>query len=179
MLRSLDPTSRFATAGYVAAHSLTADDLSPPPPETNTLTPVPRLIAGVDAAALEAMGIPSRTSDAAASSTALANRKRAIDEKPEPGKKRIRKSRLPKSFDPAKTPDPERWLPLRDRTSYKPKGKKGRQKAAALTQGGVSTGTGTGSAIPAGAAAASEGVIKAGGNVPVKSSTKKKGKGKK
>lgn len=187
-LRSLNSASRLATAGYIAAHTLTSSDTSAPPPETNTLTPVPRLVAGIDAAALEASGIPSRTTDAD-SAAALASRKRALSEKPQPAKKRVRKSRLPKAYDPSKPPDPERWLPLRDRSSYKPKGKKGRQKAAALTQGGVST-TGGGSSGGAGgggsgsggggtsktaaAAAANEGVIKA-ANPPVKSK-KKKGK---
>lgn len=33
--------------------------------------------------------------------------------------------------------DPERWLPLKDRTSYRPKGKKGKKKALDATQGGV------------------------------------------
>lgn len=143
-LRSFDPTSRFATAGYVAAHSLAANDddefSSSPPPETNQLIPVSRLTAGIDAAALEATGIAPRTStDSTANiiTASSASRKRALDEPPPPAKKRIRKSRLPKSLDPTKTPDPERWLPLRDRSSYKPKGKKGRQKAAALTQGGA------------------------------------------
>ena len=32
--------------------------------------------------------------------------------------------------------DPERWLPLRDRSSYRPKGKKGKKKATDNTQGG-------------------------------------------
>ncbi|OAA64548.1 signal recognition particle [Niveomyces insectorum RCEF 264] len=44
------------------------------------------------------------------------------------------------TFDPNKKPDPERWLPLRDRSSYRPpKGKKGarRRNEAANMQGGV------------------------------------------
>lgn len=48
----------------------------------------------------------------------------------------MRKSRLPKDYEQGKAPDPERWLPLRDRSTYRPRGKKGRAKAA-LTQGGV------------------------------------------
>jgi signal recognition particle subunit SRP72 len=51
-------------------------------------------------------------------------------------KARKRKPRLPQNYDAAKNPDPERWLPMRDRSYYKPKGKKGKQKAAAATQGG-------------------------------------------
>ena len=184
-LRSLNPSSRLATAGYVAAHTLTSSETSDPPPETNSLTPVPRLLAKIDAVALEAAGTPSRIAAEPSASAALAaSRKRALNEAPKPAKKRVRKSRLPKTYDAEKPPDPERWLPLRDRSSYKPKGKKGRQKAAALTQGGVSTAAAAAAAggsgnVGEGAASkpepASEGVSKA-GNAPSKS---KKNKGKK
>ncbi|CRK48855.1 hypothetical protein BN1723_016965, partial [Verticillium longisporum] len=51
-----------------------------------------------------------------------------------PQKKRKRK--LPKDFEEGKKMDPERWLPLRDRSSYRPKGKKGKKKANDSTQGG-------------------------------------------
>ena len=44
---------------------------------------------------------------------------------------------MPKNFVDGQTPDPERWLPLRDRSSYKPKNKKGKKKVADSTQGGV------------------------------------------
>ncbi|AEY97581.1 FAFL103Cp [Eremothecium gossypii FDAG1] len=47
-------------------------------------------------------------------------------------KRRTGKPKLPKAFDPEKQPDPERWLPLRDRSSYRPKKRHGKQ-----TQGGV------------------------------------------
>lgn len=48
----------------------------------------------------------------------------------------MRKSSLRKDYEQGKAPDPERWLPLRDRSTYRPKGRKGRAKAA-FTQGGV------------------------------------------
>ena len=48
-----------------------------------------------------------------------------------------RRRRLPKNLVEGQSPDPERWLPLRDRSSYRPKGKKGRKKIAESTQGGV------------------------------------------
>ena len=35
--------------------------------------------------------------------------------------------KLPKNFDPKATPDPERWLPMRERTYYRGK-KKGKKK---------------------------------------------------
>jgi len=40
-------------------------------------------------------------------------------------KKKKRKPRLPKNFNPAVTPDPERWLPKWQRSYYKKKQKKG------------------------------------------------------
>lgn len=152
-LHHQDKTSRVSTAGYVAAHALSASsDLE----ESKSLTPTSRLIAEVDVAALERTGVlqPRPNADAALA----ASKKRALDEKPKPVKKRLRKSRLPKDYDPNKAPDPERWLPLRDRSSYRPKGKKGRQKVATLTQGGVEKGgeNGAGSSGKSG-----EGVVKA------------------
>ena len=46
---------------------------------------------------------------------------------------------MPKGYDANRTLDPERWLPLRDRSSYRPKGgKKGKAKQAMLAQGAVS-----------------------------------------
>lgn len=35
--------------------------------------------------------------------------------------------KLPKNYDPKATPDPERWLPMRERTYYRGK-KKGKKK---------------------------------------------------
>lgn len=130
-LHAQEPTSNIATAGYVAAHAIISPDKVAA--EADTLTPVARLIAGIDVAALEEAGVPALPQAAATS------RKRPLDEKPQPTKKRFRKSKLPKDYDPSKPPDPERWLPLRDRSSYRPKGKKGRQKTADKTQGGVSS----------------------------------------
>lgn len=147
-LHTHDPTSKVATAGYVAAHALTSPEKVAA--EADTLTPVPRLIAGIDIAALEEAGVPSLPS------TTTTSRKRPLDEKPKPTKKRVRKSRLPKDYDPSKPPDPERWLPLRDRSTYRSKGRKGRQKAAEKTQGGVSSEKAAESKIAGG-----EGVIKA------------------
>jgi signal recognition particle subunit SRP72 len=54
-------------------------------------------------------------------------------------KKRKRKIRLPKKYDPSSKPDPERWLPLRERSYYRGKrGKRGKQAAVGKgTQGAV------------------------------------------
>ncbi|KNC99257.1 uncharacterized protein SPPG_05512 [Spizellomyces punctatus DAOM BR117] len=63
-------------------------------------------------------------------------------------KKRKRKPKLPKNIDPNVAPDPERWLPKRDRSTYAKKGKGKRDigkgpQGAALAGGGLG---GTGSA---------------------------------
>lgn len=51
-------------------------------------------------------------------------------------KRKNKKPRLPKDYDADKTPDPERWIPLRDRSTYKPPKNKGKKKVLASTQGG-------------------------------------------
>ncbi|KAM9741447.1 signal recognition particle subunit SRP72 [Menidia menidia] len=42
-------------------------------------------------------------------------------------KKKKKKGKLPKNYDPSATPDPERWLPMRERSYYRGK-KKGKKK---------------------------------------------------
>lgn len=165
-LHTQDPASKFNTAGYVAAYAL--DSPEKVTREAESLTPISRLTAGIDVAALEAAGVPSLPS------SATSTRKRPLDEKPKPAKKRIRKSKLPKDYDPSKTPDPERWLPLRDRSTYRPKGKKGKQKAAEKTQGGVSS-----EKASEAKGAGSEGVIKAPEKPGAAQGKGKKKKGKK
>ena len=133
-LRKQDPDDTFATVGLVAAYATI--DPSKVSRDADKLTPINRLTVGVDVAALEKASIP-QTAQASASS--ILGRKRAAGaDNAKPSKKRVRKSRLPKEYDPNKKADPERWLPLRDRSTYRPRGKKGKQKQAALTQGGVS-----------------------------------------
>ena len=131
-LHKAEPNDRLITAGFVASHATTSPEKVRS--EVEQLTPISRLISGVDAAALEEAGIP-HAPKALQTDT---GKKRAAEDVATPAKKRIRKSRLGKNYDPSKPPDPERWLPLRDRSTYRPKGKKGRQKAAGLTQGGIS-----------------------------------------
>ena len=126
-----DSTDRFATAGYVAAYA--TSEPSKVEHLVDKLTTVNRLTIGIDVVELDRAGVPQL----AVHSDVVPSKKRAAADNSKPSKKRVRKSRLPKEHDPSKAPDPERWLPLRDRSSYRPKGKKGKQKAAALTQGGV------------------------------------------
>ena len=55
-------------------------------------------------------------------------------------KRRKRKGKLPKNFDPKVDPDPERWLPRKDRSTYKGRRRDKRKEAAGIgkgTQGGV------------------------------------------
>ena len=139
-LRSQDPDSKATLAGYIASHATTTDPATLKP-DLAKITPISNLIAHIDIPTLEAQGIP-QSSNALAIAQATSTRKRKAPTTNEPAKpKRIRKSRLPKNFDPEnpRKPDPERWLPLRDRSSYRPpKGKKkGGGRKDDRTQGGV------------------------------------------
>ncbi|CAG8979197.1 hypothetical protein HYALB_00000333 [Hymenoscyphus albidus] len=134
-LRTMEPNDRVAIAGYVASYATT--DLAKVSDDLDKLSPVSKLISGIDAASLEEAGIPSLPPP-----PPVASKKRPADasaqEKDKPAKvRKIRKSRMPKDFEEGKKMDPERWLPLKDRSSYRPKGKKGKKKANDLTQGGV------------------------------------------
>ncbi|KAL6735101.1 hypothetical protein Aduo_005576 [Ancylostoma duodenale] len=55
-------------------------------------------------------------------------------------RKRKRKLRLPKNYDPNVPPDPERWLPKQERAAYKKKQKKNRDRDIGRgTQGSAAT----------------------------------------
>lgn len=118
-----------AAAGLVA--SFATRDYAKVEPYLQKLTPVERLTAGADIQALVDAGVCS----VAAPTTAT--KKRAATSGPEKPAKRHKKKRLPKDYEEGKQPDPERWLPLRDRSTYRPKGKKGKKRAQEVTQGGV------------------------------------------
>ncbi|KAK8579520.1 hypothetical protein V6N13_142719 [Hibiscus sabdariffa] len=101
------------------------------------LKPLPGL-KGVDVDALE------KTSGAkpvdSASRGGLADAQEDGKTKEKPKKKRKRKPRYPKGFDPANPgppPDPERWLPKRERSSYRPKRKDKRAAQVRGSQGAV------------------------------------------
>jgi signal recognition particle subunit SRP72 len=133
-LREQSSNDKSALAGLVASRAAREhDELSS---ALNKLTPVSDLIKGVDVVALEKAGI-AQSSNALTIAQQISSRKRATEgaqSKP----KRIRKSRLPKDHELGKAPDPERWLPLRDRSNYRPKGKKKSKKDGGdRTQGGV------------------------------------------
>lgn len=122
-LLAADPDDALANCGFIAAYApteaarITAAHL-------NRLTPVSRLVGGIDAASLEGLGVAQQS------------RKRAAEDEPR-AKARPKKVKTRKpAVSGGKTPDPERWLPVRDRSSYRPKGKKEKRKAAGATQGG-------------------------------------------
>lgn len=128
---SQDVTDRLAVAGLVASAidpTVLAKGLQEKLPNLQKLT------AGTDVSALEFAGIarPFRiTSD-----TRPKKRSTQDGDGRERKSIRARKNKQPKSFDSSKPPDPERWLPLRDRSNWKPKGRK-KGKAGMSTQGGV------------------------------------------
>ena len=120
------PNDDLAAAGLVACSGrLDNETLAT---LSGKLSPVEDLVYGVDVEALLDGGVIG-------SSSAAQLKRKPIEEAERSAKKRRR--RVPQNAEPGKTPDPERWLPLRDRASYKIKGKKGKKKAAESTQGGV------------------------------------------
>ncbi|KAI1007763.1 hypothetical protein K3495_g462 [Podosphaera aphanis] len=130
LLLDHDPNSKIAMAGYIASHSST--ELPDPAYKCDKLTPVSDLVAGIDAAALEKAGailIPS--------SIAISKKRSAEDKKAPSKKRKLSKKRTPKDYVEGKALDPERWLPLRDRSYYRVKGKKGKKKTIDSTQGGI------------------------------------------
>lgn len=130
-LYSQEPNDRATIAGYVASHAAAPD--SSIKSLADNLKPTSDLTSNIDVDALENAGIP-QSANALAIAQAGTSRKRKALEGNSSKPKRIRKSRLPKDYDPSKKPDPERWLPLRDRSTYRPKKKKGRKDDR--TQGG-------------------------------------------
>lgn len=135
-LRAHDPADRGTAAGLVAAYAATSRTQEISPDLLEQLTPVARLTADVDAAALEEAGV-ARSAPVVASADGA--RKRAAErERERPAKSRkVRKGRMPKEFVEGRPMDPERWLPMRDRSYWKPKGRKGKKRAEGLMQGGL------------------------------------------
>ncbi|KAM0280284.1 hypothetical protein ACHAQH_004120 [Verticillium albo-atrum] len=120
----------IAVAGLVA--SFAKRNRSKVESHLSSLPPVGGLISDVDVQQLIESGVavsPATTSSA---------KKRIADTSEGQNSRHMkkRKRKLPKDFEEGKKMDPERWLPLRDRSSYRPKGKKGKKKAIDSTQGG-------------------------------------------
>ncbi|KAI2643258.1 hypothetical protein GGS21DRAFT_6319 [Xylaria nigripes] len=120
-----------AAAGLVASFAIS--DYAKIEGYLQKLTPVERLTAGTDVQALIDAGVCS-----VAAPGPMSKKRSAVDEPDRPKTaKRRRGKRLPKDYEEGKQPDPERWLPLRDRSTYRPKGKKGKKRAQEATQGGI------------------------------------------
>ncbi|KAL7813479.1 signal recognition particle subunit [Trichoderma gracile] len=128
LLREQQATD-VASAGLVAAYA--ASDASRVRQNADQLPPVGDLISGIDADELFAAGV------AASKSSAVSKKRPATEEANVEKATKRRRRKLPKNYVEGKTPDPERWLPLRDRSSYRPKGKKGKKRAGEATQGGI------------------------------------------
>ncbi|CAK7204118.1 Signal recognition particle subunit SRP72 [Sporothrix eucalyptigena] len=163
-LHAADANDKIAVAGLVASLSENSPDATTHAQAERqqklaaSLTPVDQLVKGVDIASLLQGGVAALAPTAPAKSKkrAAAGEDAAAATDGQPAKK-AKTGAAPKlsrqarklqaksdkedgSFDPNKKMDPERWLPLRDRSSYRPpKGKKGRGRRgeAATMQGGV------------------------------------------
>ncbi|KAK1978126.1 SRP72 RNA-binding domain-containing protein [Colletotrichum cereale] len=117
------------TAGLVA--SFATSNRAKVTPYLKDLPPVEELLTGIDVDQLVGDGVVSYAVPASQA------KKRHFDaQTTETANKKKRRRKLPKDYIEGKKMDPERWLPLRDRSSYRPKGKKGKKKANEATQGG-------------------------------------------
>ncbi|QUC19501.1 uncharacterized protein UV8b_03742 [Ustilaginoidea virens] len=125
-----NPTSAIPAAGLVA--SLAASDASAVAKHIKQFPSIESLVNGIDVENLVDIGVAAPTG-----SSSSKKRVPQDDVTGDNAAKKRKRRRLPKNVVEDKTPDPERWLPLRDRSTYRLKGKKGRRKAAESTQGGV------------------------------------------
>jgi signal recognition particle subunit SRP72 len=167
-LHDKDTSDRYASAGLVAALAR-ANPSSIDSEKLSALTPLDRLISTIDVSSLEAAGVPKPTAPSTTTSTKRSAPSSTPATNPKP--KKLKKSKTPKDFDPAKKMDPERWLPIKDRSSYRPKGKKGKARQAMFMQGGAvaeDSGAGSGTSTPAAQVVEAKSANKKG---------KKKGKG--
>ncbi|KAH0267058.1 signal recognition particle protein, partial [Aureobasidium melanogenum] len=150
-LHEKDSSDRYASAGLVAALA-SANPSAIDAEKLSALTPLDRLVSNIDVSALEAAGVAKSTPTIATSTST--KRSAPSDSVPatKPKPKKLKKSKTPKDFDPAKKLDPERWLPIKDRSSYRPKGKKAKARQAMFMQGGAvaeDSGAGSGASTPA------------------------------
>jgi len=157
----------LSNAGYVASHP--TKQLQS---EVSQLTPVKTLLKDINVDKLLESGVALPPAKKRSLDEAL--KSKASQQAP----RKKRKIRLPKGeIDPDKKPDPERWLPLRDRSTYKPKGKKDKKRQRDLTQGGFSTEREEDTEMIGGNSVTK--VTPAQASAAAKNKNKKKGKGKK
>jgi signal recognition particle subunit SRP72 len=143
-LHQADSSDRYASAGLVAA--LARSDKAIPDELLQSLTPLANTISSVNVSQLEAGGVAKSTAQPTPS-TKTSLKRAAPTTTVKPKTKKLKASKKPKNFDPAKKMDPERWLPIKDRSSYRPKNKKSKARQAMFMQGGAvaedSAGSGT------------------------------------
>ncbi|QSL64753.1 hypothetical protein MERGE_002055 [Pneumocystis wakefieldiae] len=115
----LSPNNQKALAGLVIYYLDT--DINEASKYANKLPALDVLTQGIDVDYLEKSGIVNHS----------------LKEKKDNHSKSLRekrkKSRLPKNYDPDKQPDPERWIPKKQRSYYKPS--KGKKRQSNKTQG--------------------------------------------
>jgi signal recognition particle subunit SRP72 len=131
--REQQPDNKAAIAGYVASHADQGESIAS---EADKLSSVSDLTRNIDVDALEAAGIPQPSNALHIAQLNRPKKRGADGTSSQP--KRIRKNKLPKDYDATKTADPERWLPMKDRSYYRaPKSKKNKKKGGGDTQGGA------------------------------------------
>jgi len=163
-LHAADPNDRASAAGLVAALSVTAPSKITPS-LLKSLPQASHLTSNIDASALEDAGVAFPVTPSTAKTETGKKRPNDDDQAAPMKKKKVRPSRMPKDFEEGKKMDPERWLPMRDRSYWRPKGKKGKKKAEGLTQGGVvedeaMARAGSGAGTPSGGGSAGGGANK-------------------
>ena len=135
-LHNFDSNDRYANVGLAAATSSSSS--SAPQIDQQSIS---HLTASLDTDSLENAGIAQPPH-----APQVVMRKRPAETETKPKKsKKIKASRMPKDYDPNKKVDPERWLPMKDRSYYRPKGKKGKARANLLSQGAAPAGDSDGS----------------------------------
>lgn len=138
LMKSSSPVVKSeALHGLVASYAYTNPDKAA---EYEKQLPPLRGVSGLDVEALEKVPpwLLNVKRGRAAEEAGEKKEHRAENDKPK--KKRKRKPLYPKGFDPANPgppPDPERWLPRKERSSYRPKKGKRNQAPIRGSQGSV------------------------------------------
>ena len=150
LLSSIPPLSTqipsaILSAGLVAAYATASPELAKP--HLASLPALDTLLNGVDVNALEASGVYTQSKKRPAveeedgGPNPKEKAKKVKAQQLQVKKKRVRKNRLPKNYVEGKEVDKERWLPLRERSYYKPdKKKKGAKRNMAQGSSGATQG---------------------------------------
>lgn len=118
------PNDISTRAVLAALYASTTSDSGNANQHIRHLPPTSQFTKSIDVAQLESQGIPS---------TAVNVTKKPVN-KSRPRKRRLRGNN---TIDFSKEADPERWLPLRERSYYKPAKNKKRRTGGGATQGGA------------------------------------------